>query len=144
MSIPFRGASGPSGLRPALGLSGVPGPALASLHRIPPEQPISHQLRRLTVSPLNDVLDLKADKLLDGTSNPLKSCCRRTRYDTPPRRSFHLTSQKESAVTKEQIDALLKLLDKPDVGMNDGDAVHKLHSTHLLVVSVPPFFFTTH
>jgi len=40
-------------------------------------------------------------------------------------------------VTKEQIDALLKLLDKPGVGMNDRDAVHKLQSTHLLVISVP-------
>ena len=52
-------------------------------------------------------------------------------------RSARLTCQKESSVTKEQIDALLKLLDKPGVGMNDGDAVHKLQSTHGSVISVP-------
>ena len=59
------------------------------------------------------------------------------------RRSIHLTGQKESSVTKEQIDALLKLADKLDGGTNDGDAIHKLQSTQsdallMSVTSDPP------
>ena len=41
-------------------------------------------------------------------------------------RSIRMTGQKEPSVTKEQINALLKCLDKSGVGMNDGDATHKL------------------
>ena len=44
-------------------------------------------------------------------------------------RSIHLTGQKESPVTKKQIDALLKLLDKLYGGTNDGDAIHNLQPT---------------
>ena len=53
-------------------------------------------------------------------------------------RSIHLTGQKESSVTKEQIDALLKLLDKLGGGTNDGDAIHMLQSmqSDALLVSV--------
>ena len=41
-------------------------------------------------------------------------------------RSIRLTGQKEPSTTKEQIDALLKRLDKLGVGVNDGDATHTL------------------
>ena len=45
-------------------------------------------------------------------------------------------------MTKEQINALLKWLDKLGVGMNDGDAIHKLQPTRsgalfVSVVSAP-------
>ena len=42
------------------------------------------------------------------------------------RRGIHLTGQKELAVTKDQVDALLKWLDKPGGGIND--AVRNLQS----------------
>ena len=43
-------------------------------------------------------------------------------------------------MTKEQIDALLKLLDKPDVGINDGYTDHNPQSarSNVLLVSVIP------
>jgi len=137
MSTPSQGASSASGLIPALGRLAVSGshaapePALGLLQRIPPEQSISHQLRGLTVSPLTDVFGLRADKL--------QAICRKAAVTERGtilslRTSIRLTSQKKSAVTKEQIDALLKSLDKPGV---EGDAVHKLQSTHMSVASVP-------
>ena len=72
MSTPFQGASGPSGrsgLQPAFGQLAVsgdhaaPDSALTSSQQISPEQSISHQLRRLTVSPLTEVFNLRADKI---------------------------------------------------------------------------------
>ena len=131
MSTPSQGASSASGLIPALGRLAVseshvaPKPASASL------QSISHELRGLNVSPLTDVFGLRADKL---QAICLKAAVTKRGTILSLRRSIRLTSQKESAVTKEQINALLKLLDKPDV---EGDAVHKLQSTHMSVVSVP-------
>jgi len=53
------------------------------------------------------------------------------------RPSICLTGQKELAVTKEQIDALLKLLDKPDVGINDGYNPQSVRSNVLLVSVIP-------
>lgn len=72
MSIPFQGASGPSGnagLRSAFGQPVVRGnqialePTLMSLQQISPEQPILREIRRLIVSLLIDAFDLRADKL---------------------------------------------------------------------------------
>ena len=40
----------------------------------------------------------------------------------PILRSIRLIGQKEPSATRDQIDALLKWLDKLGVGMNDGDA----------------------
>ena len=54
------------------------------------------------------------------------------------RQSICLTGQKESVVTKEQIDTLLKWLDNAGVGMND--AVRNLQSARsdaLLVSAIP-------
>ena len=67
MSTSFQGASGPSGhagFGTALGKLAVSGSYVApeqtliSLQQIPPEQPISHQLRKLTVRLLADVFSL--------------------------------------------------------------------------------------
>ena len=139
MSTPFQGASGPSG---HAGLGTAPGqptvsgnhaapkPVLISLQQIPPkEQPISLQLRKLTVRFFADVFNLGL------TNYSVVQAIRRniagTARGTIPslRRSIHLTGQKESSVTKGHIDALLKLLDKLDGGTNDGDAIHCPQST---------------
>ena len=102
MSTSFQGASGPSGhagFGTALGKLAVSGSYVApeqtliSLQQTPPEQPISHQLRKLTVRLLADVFNLRANELSGGISNPLKHCWRGTRYDSvfptkhPPDRS---------------------------------------------------------
>ena len=55
------------------------------------------------------------------------------------RRNIRLTGQKESAVTKEQIDTLLKSLDKAGVGTNGGGTANKLQSMQgdaLLVLAI--------
>ena len=71
MSIPFQGASGPSGhagLRPALGQQAVSRnhpalqPALTQLEQISTEQPIFREIRRLIVRLFVDAFDLKTNK----------------------------------------------------------------------------------
>ena len=118
----------------------APEPALASLQQMSPGQSISDQLRRLTVSLPANVFDLKADKLLDGTSNLSKGSCHRTRYDPVPPTTCCLISQKEPAATKEQVDGLMKLLDKSGLGTNEGDVASNLQSARsdaLLVSAIP-------
>ena len=107
----------------------APGPVLVLLQQILPEQSISHQLRRLTVRPLTDPFDLKANKPPGGTEICRKVTATARGMPLFPQRSIYLTSQKEISVTKEQIDALLKWLGEPGVGMNDVDAIHKLQLT---------------
>ena len=93
MSTPFQGASGPSGhagSRPAFGQPAVsrnyaaPQPVLISLQQISPEQPVSHQLRKLTVRLLVDVFNAKSNKLPGDTSTPLKRYWHSMRYDLVP------------------------------------------------------------
>ena len=74
MSTISQGASGStahSGLRPALGQ-----PAVSGNHptpqQIPPEQSISHEIKRLIVRPFFNVLDLRINKLTGNSSVPLK------------------------------------------------------------------------
>jgi len=133
MSTSSQGTLGSSGLTSALGRPAVSGNHPAPKPALPSLQSISHELRGLTVSPLTDVFCLKADKL---QAICFKATVTKRGTIVSLRRSIRLTSQKESAVTKEQINALLKLLDKPGV---EGDVVHKLQSTHMSVVSVPLF-----
>ena len=62
-----------------------PKPVVISLEQIPPqEQPISLQLRKLTVRLLADVFNLRANELFGGTRNPLKHCWHGTRYNPVP------------------------------------------------------------
>ena len=80
MSAPSQGTSGPSGYagsQPALGQS-VSGnhetlePLLTQLQRVPPEQSVSRQIRRLTVRLFVNVFDPSTNK---PPSAPLKRYC---------------------------------------------------------------------
>ena len=80
----------------------------------------------------------KADNIFGGTAICRKVVVTGRGTIMSLRRSTCLTSQKESAVTKEQIDTLLKWLDNAGVGMND--AVRNLQSARsdaLLVSAIP-------
>ena len=118
MSTLFQGSSGPSGLAglgpvlrpPAVsGNHAAPVPVLILLQQIPSEQSISHQLRKLTVRLVTGVtpgFNLRAHELPGGTSNLSRRYYHSTRYDPV------LLTKYPPSVTKEQIDALLKWLDK--------------------------------
>jgi hypothetical protein len=90
-----QGTSGPSahaGLRPAPGQPTVSGNHPAP-QQISPEQSMSNEIRRLIVSPLVDVFDLRANEPSGGSSALLKHYGHSTRYDPvsrteyPPNRS---------------------------------------------------------
>ena len=63
-------------------------------------------------------------------------------------RSSRLTNQKESAVTKEQFDNLVKSLDGLGLRTNDRDVVHKLQSSQsdalLVSVVLAPLYLPPH
>ena len=86
MSTVSQGASGSTaytGLRPTLGQPAVGGNYPAP-QRIPPEQPVSHEIRRLIVRPFVDVFGLRTNKLCDDSSVPSKHSGRSMRYDPVP------------------------------------------------------------
>ena len=113
MSTPFQGASGPSGhagFRPAFGqpavsgLRAAPSPLLISLQQIPPEQSISHQLRRLIVRHSIDLFRLSANGTPDYTSNPWKCCSRGKRCGSAHLMKYSSNRSKGGVVCNEGSD----------------------------------------
>ena len=133
-----QGASGPSG---NAGLPSALGQLVSGNHSTPqqisPEQSMSREIRRLIVRLLLDVFDFRANKRrFKHSVEKLRS---QHEVRLPFRRpSTRLTCLKESSVTKEEFDALLKSLDRVGLGTNSGDAIHRpqLTRSDVLPVSV--------